>query len=358
MTQLFGAIEIGDVSTFADTVGQKLIYDATITYLNMVNADMAKAMGVFVDPTMTEDYKERYQLPGGGRLQRRGLNTTPAATKASGSWDVAYPLEDFGDQIAGDDVSLAYMSVAEYERHVQSIIIRNTNTVRFEILKMIFNNNGRTFIDPLRGSLSVVPLADGDAVVYPPVIGLESEATENHYLETNYASASISDTNDPYATAVDELVEHFGEQTGNGNIVTFINNAEVAKTLALTNFVEVPDQYIRSGTNTDIPTGLPNIPGKIIGRHESGTWISVWRWIPSGWLFSTDIEVAPPLKMRVDPAYTGLPRGLQLVARDYEFPFSAAFWRHRFGVGTSNRLNGVVQELGTGGTYTIPTAFA
>lgn len=359
MAQIFGAIEIGDVSTFADTVGQRLIYDATLQYLAMVNADMATALGVFVEPTPTEDYKERYQLPGGGRLQRRGTNSQPGATKAYGSWDVAYPLEDFGAQIAGDDVTLAYMSVAEYERHVQNIVIQNINTVRFEVLKALLNNTARTFVDPLRGSLTIQPLAlASDSVVYPPVLGSESEATDTHHLETGYASSSISDTNDPIVTAVDELVEHFGEQTGNSNLVTFINNAQVAKISSLTQFVEVPDQYIRAGTATDVPQGLPNVPGKIIGRHEYGSWISVWRWIPANYLVTVHLEVPQPLKMRVDPAATGLGRGLQLVARSEVYPFQDAFWRHRFGIGVSNRLNGVVLELGTGGSYSIPSGYA
>jgi hypothetical protein len=34
-----------------------------------------------------------------------------------------------------------------------------------------------------------------------------------------------------------------------------------------------------------------------------------------------------------------------------------AEWRTRFGVGVANRLNAVVMELGSGGTYTIPTGY-
>jgi hypothetical protein len=62
--------------------------------------------------------------------------------------------------------------------------------------------------------------------------------------------------------------------------------------------------------------------------------------------------------MRVDPASTGLGQGLQLVAESDTHPFSASHYSHRFGLGAGNRLNGVVMELGTGGTYSIPSGYS
>ena len=70
------------------------------------------------------------------------------------------------------------------------------------------------------------------------------------------------------------------------------------------------------------------------------------------------LDAPKPIMQRVDPADTGLPRGLALVARDENYPFTSSFYSHRFGFGVGNRLNGVVMELGTGGSYTVPTAYA
>jgi hypothetical protein len=219
----------------------------------------------------------------------------------------------------------------------------------------LFNNVATTFTDERNGSLTIQPLANNDSVVYPPVLGSVSDATENHYLESNYASASISDTNDPVVTIVNDIEEHFGTQTGNGNIVVFINNAETAKITALTAFVDTPDRFVREGVQTAVPGAIPNIPGKILGRHRNGAWISEWRHIPANYLLGIHLEAPPPLKMRVDPAETGLPRGLALVSRDQMYPLEASEWRARFGFGVANRLNGVVVELGTGGSYSVPT---
>lgn len=357
MGAIFGHLNISDTDrVFQATVGQQVIYEAAVAYIERVNAELNAALSIFVERT-TSDFKLRYKLPGGGFLQRRGPDGRYAAVKATGQWDVALPLEDFGGMIAGNDVDMAYMTVAELERHINTIVAQNINTTRFEALLKLFKNTNTTFVDPLHGSLTVVPLANGDTVVYPPVIGSDTEATDDHYIETNYAESAISDTNDPYETVVPELEEHFGTPTGGSNIVTFINDTARTETQALTDFFEVNDNYIRTGANADVPINLPSVPGRIIGRHKAGTWISVWNHVPSNYALAVHLEAEAPLIRRIDPADTGLGQGLQLVAMDMQFPFEESAWRNRFGLGVGNRLNGVVLEFGTGGTYTIPTAF-
>jgi hypothetical protein len=361
MSGIFGQLNISDTDrVFQATTGQDVIYQAAADYLARVNADLNAALTVFLGRT-TEDHKLRYKLPGGGRLQTRGPDGTYGATKATGQWDIAFPLLDFGAQSASNDVDRAYMTVEELDRHINTIVIQNTNTTRFQVLKPLFNNVQQTFVDQLWGSLSIEPLANGDTVVYPPVLGSESEATDDHYLEAAYATASISDTNNPYETIVEELVEHFGESTGGDNIVVFINPAEASKTMDLTDFTEVPDQFVRSGDNVDIPERLPSVPGKIIGRMtgKGACWVSQWRWIPATYMLAIHMEEEQPLMRRVDPADTGLPRGLNLVATDEAFPFRGSFWRNRFGLGGSNRLNGVALQLDVGGDgYDIPSAYS
>lgn len=358
MSNIFGALGLNDTDTvFLSTMGQAVVYDAVNQVLSQHNADLNAAMSVFVERT-TADYKLRYKLPGGGRLQRLGGQAQAGAVKATGQWDVAFPLEDFGAQIGADRTSYAYMTVQDLDRHLSTVMIQNMNTVRFEILKALLNNTQGTFVDPLWGSLSIEPLANGDTVVYPPVIGSEAEATEDHYLESGYASSAISDSNNPYKTIVDDIEHHFGAPTGNSNIAVFINNAQVSKTQDLTDFDEVPDRFIQPGQDTDIPTGLPAaLPGRVIGR-VSGAWVVEWRWIPANYMVGVHLDAPKPLIRRVDPAYTGLGDGLQLVATSDTHPFTSSHYSHRFGVGAGNRLNGVIMELGNGGTYSIPSGYS
>lgn len=358
MSGIFGHLNISDSEyVYNATQGQRVVYDAVQAYLNRINEDIDKALSVFVEES-TSDHKRRYKLPGGGTLQRRGSDGRYGAVKALGQWDVAFPLEDFGAQIAGNDVDMAYMTVGDLDRHVQTVAAQNVGTVRFEMLKALLNNTQDSFVDDKWGTLSVEPLANGDSVTYPPVLGSESEATDSHYLESGYAASGISDTNNPFITIRDELEEHFGTETGGTSILVFVNNAQRAKIEALTDFDSVPFQYLRPGADADLPINLPaGLPGALLGTC-SGTIIAEWRWVPANYMVGIHLDAPKPLIRRVDDPATGLGTGLQLVAENEEYPFRGSFWRNRFGFGGGNRLNGVVFELGTGGTYTIPTGYS
>lgn len=353
MSGIFGMLGLSDTDRlFVNTIGQQAVYDASQVLLDRYNADLRLALTAFVE-AQTEDYKLRYKLPGGGRLQRRGGETDSARAKAYGYWDVAFPLEDFGAAIGGDDVSLAYMTIQEYNRHLQTIFLQDVNTVRYELLRCMFDNTTRTFVDPLYGSLTCQPLANGDAVVYPPVLGSETEATDDHYLVAGYAATAIDDTNNPYITMRQELEEHFRAPTGGDAIAVFINPAEVPETEDLTDFDAVPDNFIRSGTQTAIPINLPNVPGRIVGR-TNGCWVIEWRWMPSGYMLATHLEVPAPVLERIDEADTGLGSGLQMKAREEDYPLESAHYRHRFGYAVGNRLNAVIMYVADEESYTIP----
>jgi hypothetical protein len=188
-------------------------------------------------------------------------------------------------------------------------------------------------------------------------MGSESEATENHYLESGYAAASISDANNPFVTIRDDLEHHFGMEEGGSNIFAFINSAQRTKVEDLTDFDPITDKFIQASAMADKPFGWPTyVPGRVLGRSNH-VWVIEWAWIPANYIFGIHGDAPPPLKKRVDPADTGLGRGLQLVAQDEKFPFQSSFWRHRFGIGAGNRLNGVVMELGTGGSYTVASDY-
>lgn len=360
MSGIYGLLGINDNErVFLSKLGQSVIYDAVNEYLAMHNAELAQTLGVFVDET-TEDHKRRYVLPGGGRLQNMGFNpqSTPAVSKAYGYWDVGFPLYDFQGGNSNTRISGAYATVQDLDRHLNDIREKDVATVRFEILNALFGSTQGTFVDPLWGTLYVEPLANGDSVVYPPVLGSETEAADTHYLESSYAATAISDTNNPYATMVAEIEEHFGTPTGGSSIVTFINQAETAETEAMTDFVPVFHRALVPGDDNTTVTGLPvGVPGRILG-HVSGTWVSEWRWMPANYMLTIHLDAPRPLVQRVDPGFTGLGQGLQLISTSDKTPFMTGYYSHRFGFGCGNRLNGVVMELGVGGTYTVPSGYA
>jgi hypothetical protein len=306
MASIFGALGLPDTDyVYVNTVGQSIVYDATNQILGDHREDMQASMAFLVERT-TSDHKIRYKLPGSGQMQRVNRQGRPGAVKAINSWDIGLPLEEFAAEIAGDRVTMAYMSMAAYQLHVQTVMRKDQNTVVQEMLKALFNNTERSFVDELWGTLLVEPLANGDAVTYPPLVG----------------------------------------------------NAETAKIQSLANFDPVPNRFVTYGDNVSLVEGYEGspLPGRVLGETDSAL-IVEWRRIPAGYLLAVHLDAPKPLLRRIDPPQVGLGDGLQLVAEDLDFPYKTADWSHRFGFGAGNRLNGVVMQL-TAGSYTIPTIYA
>jgi len=86
-------------------------------------------------------------------------------------------------------------------------------------------------------------------------------------------------------------------------------------------------------------------------------WVAEWRWLPTNYMIFMQLQEEQPLMERIDVEDTGLPTGLTLVANDEVYPLAKSTWRWRFGLGVQNRLNGVVMEVASGGTYTIPSGY-
>lgn len=359
MANIFGALGFNDTDrVFASTTGQSQVWDYIQTYNERYNAELAAAQALFVEG-QTEEFKMRYYLPGSGRMPKRGNQAPNAATKRSGYWDVAFPLEGYGDEIAGDRVSMAYMTAQELSAHITAVQTRDTNARRFAIMSALLNGTNLTFQDDIRGSLTVTRLANADGTTYPPVLGSESETTSHsHYAGTNYTAANISDTNDPYVTGINHLEEHFGAPSGGGQVVALIHPDQVAKTAALTEFTDLPGVYTAPGVNTAVPTGVDiALPGRTIGAHNRGVIVQEWRWMPTGYMLFIHLGAPAPLMERVDPADTGLPRGLALISEMDDYPWRRANWEDRFGFGVGNRLNGVALQLVASTSYTTPTGY-
>jgi len=343
-----------------NTVGENVLYEKAAQVVAMHQMELDRAYSVFVERT-TEAYSERYKLAGSGRLQRRGGQTQSAVVRGQEGWDVAYPLEQFGEQIAGDRHQMGYSTMRDLDLALDTVMNQNIGTVRYELLRSLFNNTARSFNDPWARTptLTIQPLANGDAVEYPPIRGTDTMATADHYRASGYASAAISNTNDPVVESIDALQEYFGAVTGGSQVVVFHNSAETGAIEGLDATKDIPDRFITVGANNDSANmGFPQVPGKVWARHSRGAWICEWQWIPAGYTVAIFIGAEKPLLKRVHPAETGLSRGLSLIrGTSDKYPFSQAHYEHDFGFGVANRLNGFVMQL-TAGAYAVPTDYA
>lgn len=358
MSALPGILNVSDTErAFINTIGQVVVFDAVNALLATYNAELAVATACFVERE-TEKFKMRYLLPGGGKLQRVGKQAPAGTMKRYGYYDVAFPLRGWGVQQAGDRVDLAYMSIAELDAHLDTIMIQDLNTMRWQILTSVFENDNLTFTDPIHGALTITRLANTDGTLYPPVLGSETEADDMHYLGAAYAVSAIANANNPVVTCRDEIAEHFGGIGSTGRNFVYFHAADQTQYLAaITGYTALTDQFIQAGANTATAAGFPNVPGRVHGRL-SGAWLSEWDgWIPDTYGLMLLLEVPAPLMMRVDPADTRLPRGLSLVSSDEKFPFVGAHYEHRYGFGCGNRLSAACIRI-VDGTYIAPSAYA
>ena len=351
-----GLLNIEDSSrVFVNTIGQRVVYDAIDEVLSRWSGEVAEMLSFFVSEVM-EDHKIRYYNIQGGRMQLQGGMAPALFGRTSGSWDVGFPLRQWGDAWGFTEIDIGYMTIQDIDKNVAGITSRNLNTLRRNILRALFYDNQIASYNDRVGNATynIEPLANGDSVVYPPKLASEDQATENHYLIAGYAKTAISDSNNPIETMVAELAEHYGE-AHDLDIVTFINDTEVSEVEALAGYTDVGDRFVMKGDDQNkLTSDGPPVPGLVIGRTDN-SWISKWSWMPTGYMISVAMGEDAPLKMRVDKSGTGLARGLTLVAgTDSTFPLHGAQFRDRHGIAVANRLNGVVMELDTG-AYAPPT---
>jgi hypothetical protein len=354
----YGVLTLGDADTLVNVVGQRLVWETAQAYFDQYNADMEAASRTLVERVTTEP-KARYFLPGGGMMQRRGGQAQSHAVRPIGNWDVAIPLEEFGDQIAGTKNGMAKMTLGKMQNTLRNITIRSNNTRSFEMARALFVNTTRAFPDDDLGTLTIQPLAIvSDGVTYPPLMGTTADTTLESYYESGYAASAISDANNPIEFIADKLRARFGDS---GQIVVAIHLDQRPKVEDLADFEAVADPNLRVGNSTTVAVGAPaDIPGRVIG-YCNGAWVTVWPTMPSGYVFGFDGEQPRPLLERAHEAGAQIPRGLHLVTESFDagtYPWIQAHYEDHFGYGVGNRVNGVVLELGTSGAYTIPAAYA
>ena len=365
MSTLQGLLNLEDSErAYVTQVGQALVFDAVNQVLADHNEEVSRAASIFIERE-TENFAMRYLLAGGGELQRLGTQAPAAAVKRDGHYDVGFPLRGWGAQLAGSRVAMAYMTVAELDAHLKTIKIQDINTLRRRILTSLFESTNLTFTDPVHGAITVRRLANvtsgaTDNTLYPPVVGSETEATDDHYIGLNAAVDAIADgATDPTVILRDEIAEHFGGVGAVGkNFVYFHANDQTAYIQALTGFVETTDIFTTPGNDTATVAGWPNVPGMIHGR-VNGVWCSEWDgWIPDLYGLMILLGVPAPLIMRRDPAVTGLGSGLQLVAKDGAHPLESAHYENRYGLGCGNRLSAACIKINSSTTWASPSGYA
>ena len=310
------------------------------------NRQVSAALAELVEPTT--DYTTRYKIGGGGTLQPLDEWGNPLPVRDAGYYDVAFPIQGGGTAWGDNRVSRALMTVAEADRFTAGALRRDADWMRRHILAAMFDNTSWTFADEEKGSLTVQPLANADAVTYLRSNG--TVATDTHYM---FQAAAIADATNPFPTWRTELAEH---PENAGPYVAYVPTALRASIMGLSNFVDVADPNINPGIMA--PT-LTNTPGRGIGDevlgYVDGIWIVEWSFLPAthGIVVARGAS-AKPLKMRQYGA-----AALQGLFRE-NFSSDGNLNENRFirycGFGAYNRVGALAFHIGAG-AYAIPTGY-
>lgn len=299
----------------------------------------------------TDQFQFRYHLPGSGSLQPLDEWGTPTPVREGAYFDVGLPIQGAGTAFGDNRVSRAHMTVEEANRSMLRVQRDDADWLKRHIMATLLTNTSWTYADPLRGNLTVNPLANGDGTVYP-MSGLTALQTDNHYLAQ---AAGIADGSNPFPTIRDQLLEH---PTNTGTMVAYIPTNLRDSVMALTTFVEVTDGNVRLGNAQDALIGVVDrgVGDEVLGYIKgSGIWIIEWRTLPDNYIVADARGGEKPIAMReYEPPEL---KGLFLEAHSQDGNLRETRFIRYCGFGILNRTRLVVMRIGNA-AYAIPTGYA
>lgn len=345
---LYGFHNLQDLKNERVTaVGVGVINDAIENAVAEHNRLMDSLLDFFV--LRTTEYSTRYSGATNARLQPLDNAGRARPIKPSGYYDIAFPMAQGGTAWGFDYVTGQKMTVAEVQRATNTMIIADRNWVVDHIYAALFTNADWTYVDPLKGTLTIKGLANNDAVTYS-VAGGTNSSTANHYLAQ---AAGIADATNPFPAIYTALSKR---PDNAGAVVAFVAADLVSSIEALADFREMPDSNIAPGANSDRLIGrLPaNTPGRIIG-YVNKVWIAESLSMPDGYIVATTTEGEKALAMREDEE-TSLQGFKQVATRD-DHPWYERQYLRRAGFGALNRVGAVVYRIGNA-SYAIPSGYS
>ena len=312
------------------------------------NRQIAAATGDMF--AFTEEYKVRFLQPGGGTLQPLDEWGVPLPTRPAGYYDVAFPIRSAGDSFGANRIAGALQTVADVNRHLSDVLMRDANWIRRHMLAALLDNTTWSFDDPAHGTLTIQPLANGDSVTYPKRSG--TMATDTHHLAQ---AATVADATNPFPNIYNDLSEH--PVNANAPIVAYIPSNLRTAVEGLTTFVDVGDPDVQQGANTATLSGRIDRGwgDEVIGKVDK-VWVVESGILPDNYIIANARGATPALWARQYPAASL--KGLQRKEHDVNGNIMQTMFFRDLGFGAYNRVGAMVYFVAAGDTtYDIPTGY-
>jgi hypothetical protein len=299
--------------------------------------------------------KELVLQVAGGEMQPLDEKGNPIPVAGVSPIEAGYPIFGGGTAWATDRVSRAYMTVDDANKKTIEAMGRDMRTMRRRFLASVLDNASWTFTDTALelGSLTVLPLANGDTQTYLRTGG-GTASTDDHYLAQ---AAAIADAANPFPTIYAELAEHPGNGT---DIVCYCPTNLITTIEGLADFVPVKDAYvIPAMTSATLPgssTDYARIQGagdEVCGR-VSKCWIVEWKALPNSYIFAHALNAGPVCAMREH-----VPASLQGLIVENNSPdgnITETRMLRYAGFGVRNRVSALCYYIGNA-SYSIPSGY-
>lgn len=354
-------------------VGTELVYQRIRETSAAWSAEVMAVMAVLAERTTAKE--ERVLLPGSGTLEPLDEWGNPQPRKVAGYYEVGYPIQGGGFAWGTNRVSRAMMSVQQAERNTAMAFDADADWLRRHIIAAMLDNTSWTFTDkqyPNDSSVTVQPLANGDAVVYQK--SGTTSGTDTHY---QVLGAALADANDPFDAIYSDLDEH---PSNSGPYYAYVPTNQVSAVTGLTALIPPANPNIiyadttartTMGINTDMgrigtsPTGLGQ---RYLGMHESGIHFIEWTALPddnfiihaSGATSDVTSQAGAVLKLREYPVASL--QGLFPEFANLDGNLQNNRLIRYAGFGVANRVAAYVLQIDSDnsqtGTYAIPTGYA
>lgn len=341
-------------SDLVTTVGTAVIDNAIDQAMAEHNRQMNALASLFVRRVTAP--QTVFRTPGLTRNQPLDQFGRPIPIKAPGKYTVGFPLQDSGNAIGYTWQESLKITVGEVNNLIDTIQMGDMRWVFDHYLAALFAAAQWTFWDEDNaGSLTVLPLANGDGQPYSVFAGTDTGATDNHLLAQLNPIGAGADN--PFPGIYQELIEH--PENGNGRVISFIPSGLKASVTGLATFNPILSSDVRPGANSDVLVGSlgVTVPGgerSILGMDDSGVWIVEYPRLPANYIVSLATGGEPPLGERVDDV--SALQGFVEMPRNEDMPWYQRSWLRKAGYGAWNRVGAVITRVGNA-SYAVPTGY-
>lgn len=348
---------LDSIRSVTDTVagfGEDRIFDAVQRELDIYNAQVQEALGVFVETT--QDRLRRYGSQSYMTMKRVGQGGAPPAQKSVlPGYNIGFPLEEWQLAIQWTKLAFERLPARQIARDVDTATLTDRKNVMWVFKTVLFTPTNRDLVDERTDmpalNIPVKALLNADGGTIPR--GPDNEVFDGT-IHTHYSATAAFVAADLTALGLN-VTEHYAD----GDMYYYINRAQEATVSAFTGFYAYQTDPQINPAITSVTTDVNGVAvqrryrlnNRPIGRYAGGeVWIKPW--VPANYVVAVNgAAPAKPVVMRTFDATSG---NFRLVYEDDTKPLRAQFMAREFGMGAWERQAVAILYTG-GGAYVTPT---